>query len=411
MGVLVYWFIENKWIWIGMQLFVVLSLYVGIRFFYLMHKPYKHLRDSIEGLEKQDFSSSILPSGDSIVDKLTDKYNVIMSSIRAERVKLEGQGQFLQELVSSSPLGIIITDFDDIITEVNPSALFYLNLENMQIIGQPLNRLNIDIREVSNNETNIMHIGTKKFKAIQTKVRHKGFYRNCLILEDITSEILKTEKEAYGRVIRMMSHEVNNSTGAINSILHSISEYFHEKPDGHEWQDIIQVAIHRNLNVATFVKNFASVIRVYEPNKQEVNINNLVKNTVKIWEHEVKKRNINLCLKSETEQCNIVYIDPVQMEQVFNNIIKNAIESIEQNGEICIEIMENGRKIAIADNGPGISVEDLECLHSEAFFSTKPRGQGIGMMLIREILSKHDAFFGLKTYEDGWTRFVIKLEG
>ena len=408
MAAVVLLFIENKWIWISVQLFIILSLYVGVRFFYLMDKPYRHLRDSIEDLEKQDFNTSIRLSGDRTVDKLAEKYNSIMSNIRRERLNLESQGQFLQELVTSSPLGIVITDFDNIITEINPSALIYLNIPHSSVVGKPLDELNIQANEILKDQPTVVHIGHKKYKAIQTKVQHKGFYRNCLILEDITAELLQTEKEAYGRVIRMMSHEVNNSTGAINSILSSIAEYFQEKADGQDWKDIIHVAIERNLNVATFVKNFASVIRIYDPVRQDVDVYFLLQNLVKMWETDTRKRSIKIHLECDSSK-GIINVDPVQMEQVFNNIIKNSIESIESNGDIIIEVKDSGRKIIIADNGPGIEVGIIEKMQSEAFFSTKPRGQGIGMMIIREVLSRHNATYSLRTDEDGWTKFEIEL--
>ena len=107
-------------------------------------------------------------------------------------------------------------------------------------------------------------------------------------------------------------------------------------------------------------------------------------------------------------------LDPILFEQVLVNIVKNAAESIGQDGDIEIHVSGNPVVLEIADNGTGITKDNEDKLFTP-FFSTKPEGQGIGLILIREILTKHGCQFSLKTYPDGWTRFKIcfphKIEG
>ena len=92
------------------------------------------------------------------------------------------------------------------------------------------------------------------------------------------------------------------------------------------------------------------------------------------------------------------------------NIIKNAAESIsasddEKGGEIVVRTFAPA-SVEVVDNGPGISKE-VEAKLFTPFFSTKPNGQGIGLVFIREVLTKHGCTFSLRTYEDGLTRFRI----
>ena len=93
-------------------------------------------------------------------------------------------------------------------------------------------------------------------------------------------------------------------------------------------------------------------------------------------------------------------------EQVLVNIVKNAAESTESGGEIRIRTTLHPLCLEVADNGAGIAPENEDKLFTP-FFSTKPSGQGIGLMLIREILTQHGCLFSLKTEADGWTRFRI----
>lgn len=101
------------------------------------------------------------------------------------------------------------------------------------------------------------------------------------------------------------------------------------------------------------------------------------------------------------------------MEQVLVNVIKNAAESIksavdsEVQGEIVVRTVFPAT-IEVVDNGPGISKEAEAKLFSP-FFSTKPHGQGIGLIFIREVLGRHGCTFSLRTYDDGLTRFRISF--
>ena len=105
------------------------------------------------------------------------------------------------------------------------------------------------------------------------------------------------------------------------------------------------------------------------------------------------------------ESLKDVMLDAALFEQVLVNIIKNAAESIETDGEIIVRTLAPAT-VEVIDNGQGISKETEAKLFSP-FFSTKPNGQGIGLIFIREVLMRHGCTFSLRTYVDGLTRFRI----
>ena len=100
-------------------------------------------------------------------------------------------------------------------------------------------------------------------------------------------------------------------------------------------------------------------------------------------------------------------MDGIQFEQVLLNIIKNSYEAIGNGGEIRIRISSEPVEIIVEDNGPGIPEETGRKLFSP-FFTTKPGGQGIGLMFVREVLNNHGLTFRLAS-EQGWTSFVISF--
>ena len=101
--------------------------------------------------------------------------------------------------------------------------------------------------------------------------------------------------------------------------------------------------------------------------------------------------------------------DAGQMEQALLNIVKNAIEAIDQEGTITIITRTNPKQLIIRDTGAGIA-KDNEAFLFSPFYSTKKDGQGVGLSIIREILTNHDFQFSLHTIPGGPTEFRIIFE-
>jgi len=401
---LLYFLIQEKWIFILSQLPLFISYYISIRFFYLFDRPYRHVIDGVKSLTSKENGVMFRKTGDKDLDKLISLYNTMVTNISEERYRLEGQGQFLEDLIRVSPIGIIILDFDGNVTEINPLAQKYVQLskENNKEIILPKSLL----EDIQDGTSHIITLNSnKKFRVLKNQVRYKGFYRTFIMIEDLTVELLQSEKEAYGKVIRMMAHEVNNSTGAVNSILQSVHEYMSDQNTETLWTEALQVAIERNKNLGQFLDNFAKIIRLHPPHFQYMFLADLCKNVIKLWQYKANERNIKLQLHS-CENTQKINVDPIQIEQVLHNIVKNSFEAIEADqGEIHIHIQKNGKSLLITDTGTGITDETATNLN-QPFFSTKTNGQGIGLMLSREILTAHRASYKLWS-EDGLTSFLI----
>ncbi|MBR4922099.1 MAG: PAS domain-containing sensor histidine kinase, partial [Bacteroidaceae bacterium] len=141
------------------------------------------------------------------------------------------------------------------------------------------------------------------------------------------------------------------------------------------------------------------------PQLEEVPLNERVISCKRFMENVCQSRDINL----QMDLCNenpTVNIDTSLFEQVLINIIKNSAESIGEKGCITIRTSSDPLMLEIGDTGKGISKE-TETMLFTPFFSTKPNGQGIGLIFIREVLMKHNCNFSLRTYPDGITRFCI----
>lgn len=152
--------------------------------------------------------------------------------------------------------------------------------------------------------------------------------------------------------------------------------------------------------------NWADMVRIPEPMLSDVRLNELLRSVEAIARIECQNRNIRLTLEAAPPE-TVIRVDGIQFEQVLLNIIKNSYEAIGNGGEIRIRISSEPVEIIVEDNGPGIPEETGRKLFSP-FFTTKPGGQGIGLMFVREVLNNHGLTFRLAS-EQGWTSFVISF--
>ena len=233
----------------------------------------------------------------------------------------------------------------------------------------------------------------------------RGLRHEFYLIEVLTHEVFKAEKKAYEKVIRMISHEVNNTTAGITSTLDTLESSFRGMDDMEEVSDVLRVLIERCYGMSRFITNFADVVRIPEPQVKSVSLNELVSSCKRFMENQCVGKQIRIHIELEKD-LPLVKLDPILFEQVLVNIIKNAVEAIGEDGDIFIRTTKQPLCLEIGDTGEGISKETEAKLFSP-FFSTKPNGQGIGLIFIREVLQKHGCSFSLKTYSDAVTRFKI----
>ncbi len=404
---------DNLWYFLASEVGVFISLFISYLLYKSMIRPIDLISSGTDAIVDKDFSIKYLRTGSTEVDKLVDVYNEMIESLRKERTQLSEQSYFIQKLIEVTPLGIIILDYDGLISNINLSARKQLGLDNNQLmVGKNLKDFPSEISDfiqklIPGNSKIISLNGTDKFKAQVNEVIHQGFKRRFIMIDDLSSELLKTEKDAYGRIIRMMAHEVNNSMGAINSILDSVIEFGFQDQGDQELKESLQIARKRNVGLNKFMDNYASLLRLPEPVFKKMDLAGLLKKVGQLFIPNALEKNIKITIDIPKHDIPIV-ADGVLLEQALSNIIKNAIESIGKDGEIRISCHKEG-SFTISDNGPGIPDHVVPNLFTP-FFSTKTTGQGVGLMLIRDILQLHKATFDLSTdASTGWTNFEVSF--
>jgi nitrogen fixation/metabolism regulation signal transduction histidine kinase len=344
-------------------------------------------------------------------------YNEMVDKLREERIRNEEQEQLLRQVMAESPGGVITLDVDGKIATINPTAEALLNTTQDHAHGRALTELGspfaTELAATPRDESQILTLrGRRRVRCQAATFMDKGFPRHFLLLDELTEELHKTEKHAYEKLIRMMSHEVNNTSGAVQSLLQSCLAYRRQIQDSdrEDFARALEVAIRRTANLDEFMRSFASVVRLPRPQLQLAKPWEIAEQVGVLFKDRCEANHItwNEEIEPSLPQINC---DPVQLEQVLVNVVKNAIEAIEstgQPGEITLKGGRQGRRtyLSISDSGPGLSPEVQAQLFTP-FYTTRDHGQGIGLTMVQEILLAHGFDFTLENRDGGGAEFAV----
>lgn len=390
---------------------IFLSFLLLLFFYRKVVKPLRTIGNGMNLLQEQDFSSRLSPVGEFEADRVVEVFNRMMEQLKNERLRLREQNQLLDLLINATPMGVIILGSDKRVASLNPSAEKILGKDVVgSIEGKKLEELDSmlagELSAIPMNEVQTIRLNDSNiYRCSHLSFVDKGFRHPFFLIESLTDEVMKAEKKAYEKVIRMIAHEVNNTTAGITSTLDTAEQALADMDQTEDIRDVMRVCIERCFSMSRFITNFANVVKIPEPQPAPVNLNELISSCKRFMETPCRNRNVNIHLNL-CDALEDTKVDASLFEQVLVNIIKNAAESIELNGDIYITTTCNPTCIEIADTGKGIGKE-VETKLFSPFFSTKPNGQGIGLIFIREVLVKHGCTFSLRTYSDGLTRFRI----
>lgn len=361
-------------------------------------------------LREQDFSSRLRRVGQTDADNIVDVFNRMMDALKAERLHVREQNQLFDLIFRSSPMGILILDLDRRVDSVNPSGERLLGVSLEAVRGKRLDECSFDLCEdlcsLAMDEVRTVRLTDSNiYRCSRQSFLNGGFRHTFYLVELLTEEVSQAERKAYEKVIRMIAHEVNNTVAGVTSTLDTLETAMEDMPDSAELCELMRVCIERCYNMGRFITNFADVVKIPDPILVHSDLNEVVRVNMQFLETMCGERRIALVMHLSPEPV-WVDLDVILFQQVLVNIFKNAVESIGQEGTVYIRTSAGSPVLEVADTGRGIDKETASKLFSP-FFSTKPNGQGIGLMLVREVLMKHHCTFSLRTGDDGLTRFTI----
>ena len=438
---------DHRWYLVIAEPAFLISLAIGIWLVRAVFDPLELIGAGTQSLSEGDFNSRLLASGQVEMDALVGVYNRMIDRLREERLLVVEQRGFLADLMFASPTGIIVFDFDRRSVTLNPAAGRILGLSPEAVLDDPESKpatsdgpvapaLPVLRRDAfardtiqpqmstcsmesvpcaaeleslaSGSSTTISLSGNRRVKVHKAEFVDRGFRRQFLLLEELTEDLRRSERAAYERIIRMMSHEINNSIGASNSLLGSCLNYADQlrAEDQDDFVGAIKVAISRAHHLNAFVKSYADVVRLPKPELRACDVRDILEGVVLLMKAEAQSRGIRIEWAIEHEPQPAV-MDRKQIEQVFVNVLRNAMDAIGNDGGTITLRLWSGR-LAIEDTGCGLTAEVRDHLFTP-FFTTKEKGHGIGLTLVQEILLGHGFDYSLDSVPGGATSFFIQF--
>lgn len=233
--------------------------------------------------------------------------------------------------------------------------------------------------------------------------------RDEQLKEYVKKKIMKSERLAMiGQLAAGVAHEINNPLGSILIYSHLLLEDLEEK-DTH--RENLEKIVNQATRCKEIVKGLLDFSRQTEPKMNQRDINKIVNEVLSLVERQVMFQNIKVT-KKLSKSLPMVMLDEAQIQQVFMNIVLNAVEAMEGQGELIIETTSSEKFIEMKfiDTGCGISEQNIEKLF-EPFFSYKKKGYGIGLGLAISygIIKKHNGEIIVKSEVGKGSSFTIRL--
>jgi len=286
---------------------------------------------------------------------------------------------------------------------MNPAAERIVGLGRAHAVGSGLDRLpgslGEAVRTLSPHTSAVVGLsGATRVKVHHGTFMDRSFPRSFFLVEELTEELRHFERAAYEKLIRVMSHEVNNTVAAANSLLPSSLAY--GSADGAlnrlDFEQAIGIVIARTEQLGAFMRRFADVFRLPPPHRVPINLAEVILPVVTLVAAmpEAADTTIETVMIGRSPGAAI---DRTLFEQAVLNVIKNAVEAAGAGGTVSVQVSsaEGRPTIEVIENGPGLTAEAQANLFTP-FFSTKAHGQGIGLTFVQEVLAAHECAYSLE---------------
>ncbi len=388
-------------------LMVPLLVWLSGRVIQPLERMLRALEGSVASYRDGDFSFSIAVRRNDALGDLQRMHNALGQTLREQRQQLVQRELLLETVVQHTPVALLLVDRMDHVTYANVAARHLFN-EGRALAGEKftavLQRLPETLQvAVGSGEDTLFSVdmdgSEEMFHVSQRLFRLQGRPHRLYLLRRMTRELARQEVATWKRVIRVISHELNNSLAPISSLAHSGAELV-RRGDLERLPAVFEGIGDRARHLHTFISGYAGFAKLPTPRLEDVE-----------WAPFLKALALQCRFRLLSDvggKC--ARMDPAQIEQVLINLIKNAHESGSAADEVCMRIRHIGGRwrIDVLDRGPGVS----EAVWEQAllpFYSTKRSGTGLGLALTREIVEAHDGRMVLANREHGGLRVSLWL--
>jgi len=409
----------------ALMILVPLLIVMVLRLFKLVNKTNTDFVQFLQGIKYDDVEQSFAPNqlGESHRE-LYDSFNLITDKFRNLRSEKEASDQLMQTIIGNVDTGIFCTNEKGDCLMINTAMKqlmhrsyipdFQSFKEFTPHLYQALTELKLGerkiIKETIQNE--ILQIAIQLFvlKVKEEEIKVYTFF-------NIHNELSDQEVVSWQKLIRILAHEIMNSIAPIASLSSSATQLIPENnnidtDDAEELKEVFRIIQRRSEGLMKFTETYRKLTRIPPPQLQSINMNTFFREIKKLFNEDLKKNDIHWNMKFLYHEIKLM-ADPILLEQVFINTLKNAIQALEgilqPEITILVDKTPNGKvNIQVIDNGEGIPQDVVDQIFVP-FFTTKENGSGIGLSLSQQIIRAHGGSIYLQSKEGEGTMITISI--
>jgi nitrogen fixation/metabolism regulation signal transduction histidine kinase len=367
--------------------------------------PLRTIANLLEAMREGDYSiRGRKAAHEDALGEVLEQINVMGTTLQSQRLGALEATTLLRKVMEEINVAVFAFDAE--------RKLRLVNRAGERLLNQPVERiLNADARMIGLGEylegdpiRTVQHVfngASGRWGISRGQFREGGLPLQLLVITDLTRPLREEELQAWQRLVRVLGHELNNSLTPIKSIAGSLENMLARTPRAEDWEDDMKrglsVIATRAESLARFMGAYARLAKLPRPELAPVDLCALAERVAKL---ETR-------VKVEVQSSPSIYLpaDRDQLEQVLINLVKNGAEaSLEVKGGSPLVTLEWSRaagstiELVVRDTGPGLSNTANLFV---PFFTTKPGGSGIGLVLCRQIIEAHGGSLSLRNVKEG----------
>jgi len=365
-------------------------------------RPLQTASNLLSALREEDFSvRARSPRHDDALGELMQEINVLSQTLRSQRLGALEASALARTVMTEIEIAVFTFDEGHRLQFVNRAAERLLGRSISQLVGRRASELDLaDLLEGDPART-VEHTfpgGSGRYGVRRSSFRQEGRPHQLLVMTDLSRALRDEERQAWQRIVRVIGHELNNSLAPIKSIAGTMGTLLTKTPRPGDWEPDLRAGLtiiaSRADSLSRFMDGYARLARLPAPRMQLIDIGDRIQRVARL---ETR-------LKVEVDPGPAVraLADGDQVEQLLINLVRNAVDATADArpmGKVQIRWQKAKEfvEIVVQDEGPGLSNPANLFV---PFFTTKPGGSGIGLVLCRQIAEAHGGDLSLENRKD-----------
>jgi two-component system nitrogen regulation sensor histidine kinase NtrY len=362
--------------------------------------PLQTLSNLLAALREGDFSvRGRAPRPDDALGEVMREVNTLGSTLREQRLGAMEATTLLQIVMKEIDVAIYAFDERRRLRLVNRTGERLLAAPSERLIGQNANDLGLAGCLEGPLQTTFQGVfpgAVGRWGVRRTRIREHGEPLELVVISDLTQALSEQELQAWQRLVRVLGHELNNSLAPIKSIAGTMESLLGRESLPDDWRDDMRRGLHvitsRSESLSRFIGAYARLAKLPRPQFQPLDLGALIERSASL--------ETRVPVRVEAGPKMTLHGDPDQLEQVLINVLRNAADATPPGGTVRAGWRRDGRMVEIwvEDDGPGLSSTANLFV---PFFTTKPGGSGIGLVLSRQIAEGHGGALTLDNRANG----------